>query len=1021
MKNEKYQVPINMYISTSYDDAELAQKFLSDYVKGFGITVDKQRNGDELYVTIDGLDEDIDALVSVYTAQYDEFKKDCKAEPSGWVSPVNFEKSKEDESMKSESNIEDLRDQTISWGTMRSEDLIPKFLGVLKTYAKDKYDEYVNENPEVLNIDGLDDETLGWIVDELFDKLDEIAPEGTYFGAHPDDGADYGFWSVDQYESKKSEGKSDKDGKDDKDCKGKGCDGSDEKCGGDKQTENREKPQEGSSASNNWIAYYFCKDPQGLEWAVLPHTVSMIGNVNCVNARGGMESIGKEYVLSKCTPVEDVESSEIWKAVCDGEDRKVVAIDRNDAERVLHAENGLEELKSVVAGKDESKKNEKGTTKIETYEGFDELLGYADAEYLLEDVVDVLSQYYTYEDETFDEDQAKDDPEFTIKIEGGDERADFYSENIFYVHLPNKEAAEELADVLDGKLEESKKSEDTYDRPVTLYASTRYDDAEEAQKFLDSISGGEVKVSKERNGDTLSVSIEGDDDAIDTFLAVYKDNYDTLEKDCDADVNGWTDPVDLKYYTVQGRKELTGESESKQNEKSKAVCAVCGEPTDDPVFDYDHTFCKDCYGDGGDVWKGDKANANAKFVVGTMISLDGVKQYIREFRPRTFVAQSVDTGKEVTLPRSSLNRAFALYDPRKSDYDDRGNLKNRESNKKGESNKSEADEHIEFKQTEFPKELRKLYKACSERFYCEPYVSDMLESSRGGKLPKDEMTCDYTLRGSFGSDVDLSVNMVYRGGAGDLTFTVAVSALDETTGHSWKPVGDATARSFDDALNAAMSEVDKNLMPFAVKVRSAKKGESKKSEASRDFIPKYDIGRYDVHVYIYGENGRLLYRDDYSAVTSTTYRQNVKDALDEYNSNRARVLQRSPEKADEWVEPYRVVILTAPNGENTERVYDAKLHWLKDEDWRKFGKQPESKKSESLTLKQKELKDMARFGQAEDITTISDEEAKALRKKGIETIGVSRGTYGMNGALLRDNEGNKYVITARSSNLFYFV
>jgi hypothetical protein len=82
---------------------------------------------------------------------------------------------------------------------------------------------------------------------------------------------------------------------------------------------------------------------------------------------------------------------------------------------------------------------------------------------------------------------------------------------------------------------------------------------------------------------------------------------------------------------------------------------------------------------------------------------------------------------------------------------------------------------------------------------------------------------------------------------------------------------------------------------------------------------------------------------------------------------------------------------------------------------------PESKKSESLTLKQKELKDMARFGQAEDITTISDEEAKALRKKGIETIGVSRGTYGMNGALLRDNEGKKYVITARSSNLFYFV
>ena len=81
----------------------------------------------------------------------------------------------------------------------------------------------------------------------------------------------------------------------------------------------------------------------------------------------------------------------------------------------------------------------------------------------------------------------------------------------------------------------------------------------------------------------------------------------------------------------------------------------------------------------------------------------------------------------------------------------------------------------------------------------------------------------------------------------------------------------------------------------------------------------------------------------------------------------------------------------------------------------------ESKKSESLTLKQKELKNMARYGEATDITTISDAEAKELKKKGIETVGISRGAYGMNGALLRDNEGNKYVITARSSNLFYFV
>ena len=114
---------------------------------------------------------------------------------------------------KSEANLADLKGLVVSEGTMRSEDLIPKFLNVLKTYGKDKYDAYVKENPEVLDFEGMDDETMGYVVDELFDKLDEIAPEGFYFAAHPDDGACYGFWEVDPDESKKPEAC--KGGKDD--------------------------------------------------------------------------------------------------------------------------------------------------------------------------------------------------------------------------------------------------------------------------------------------------------------------------------------------------------------------------------------------------------------------------------------------------------------------------------------------------------------------------------------------------------------------------------------------------------------------------------------------------------------------------------------------------------------------------------------------------------------------------------------------------------------------------------------
>ena len=34
-----------------------------------------------------------------------------------------------------------------------------------------------------------------YIFYEILDAMQEIAPEGAYFGAHPDDGACFGFWS----------------------------------------------------------------------------------------------------------------------------------------------------------------------------------------------------------------------------------------------------------------------------------------------------------------------------------------------------------------------------------------------------------------------------------------------------------------------------------------------------------------------------------------------------------------------------------------------------------------------------------------------------------------------------------------------------------------------------------------------------------------------------------------------------------------------------------------------------------
>lgn len=73
---------------------------------------------------------------------------------------------------------------------------------------------------------------------------------------------------------------------------------------------------------------------------------------------------------------------------------------------------------------------------------------------------------------------------------------------------------------------------------------------------------------------------------------------------------------------------------------------------------------------------------------------------------------------------------------------------------------------------------------------------------------------------------------------------------------------------------------------------------------------------------------------------------------------------------------------------------------------------------------QKSLKQLAENGSATDITRLSDKETRALADKHgrLERTKVIYGTYGMNGALLRSNKtGEYFVITARNSNIFYWV
>jgi hypothetical protein len=85
---------------------------------------------------------------------------------------------------------------SVSSGTLREQDLIPAFESVLDVAG-------VNyERPECVNkLMGGGELTIGeweevsaYLNEDLFDAMNDIAPEGTSFGAHPGDGADFGFW-----------------------------------------------------------------------------------------------------------------------------------------------------------------------------------------------------------------------------------------------------------------------------------------------------------------------------------------------------------------------------------------------------------------------------------------------------------------------------------------------------------------------------------------------------------------------------------------------------------------------------------------------------------------------------------------------------------------------------------------------------------------------------------------------------------------------------------------------------------
>lgn len=87
-------------------------------------------------------------------------------------------------------------DASVSHGTMRPQDLIPRYMDVIRDTPE--YLQIMHVVPSHALEDGeaawWDSEAAASFLEDLTDTLADYAPEGYYFGAHPGDGSDYGYW-----------------------------------------------------------------------------------------------------------------------------------------------------------------------------------------------------------------------------------------------------------------------------------------------------------------------------------------------------------------------------------------------------------------------------------------------------------------------------------------------------------------------------------------------------------------------------------------------------------------------------------------------------------------------------------------------------------------------------------------------------------------------------------------------------------------------------------------------------------
>ena len=91
----------------------------------------------------------------------------------------------------------------ISSGTMRLQDLLANFKDYIPEDRDDLYTDALIGIVAISDGKDVDDATyeeFEGVLEEIFDALNDISPEHTYFGSNEGDGACYGWWYSDDFD-----------------------------------------------------------------------------------------------------------------------------------------------------------------------------------------------------------------------------------------------------------------------------------------------------------------------------------------------------------------------------------------------------------------------------------------------------------------------------------------------------------------------------------------------------------------------------------------------------------------------------------------------------------------------------------------------------------------------------------------------------------------------------------------------------------------------------------------------------